>query len=157
MGDRTHTTISIHKFFADKMRGTENLGDGELAAKFDCDELEQEDGDITIFVCYEANYATLETLETYLHENKIDYDKSWESGGDYEAGEEYARKVNGEYMVHSLTAKQHDVLGTLKTLIELKEDPAKLMECLENTLLELEPFEQTQLNQPQSIDFIKNA
>ena len=96
MGDRTYTTISIHKFFADQVKATEDLsddaeGDGKLAAKFDCDEVEQEDGDITKFVCYEANYAMIDSLESYLHENKIEYDKRWESGDDYEAGEEYAR------------------------------------------------------------------
>jgi len=147
MGDRTYAEVRIHKHYYDRHK--------EEIDEMGYDEAE-EDGDEVTVKDYEANYGSLEALESFCQQNKIEYDRRWEAGGDYSAGNEYARIVNGEYKVHDIYDDGDAVLGELKTILNEK-DPTKREELLNKRIKELEPFEITPLKAPQSIDFIKNA
>jgi len=147
MGDRTYCKFTINKHYYDQNK--------EAFDAMDCDEKE-EDGDEVSFVDYEANYGSMESYESFCHEHQIEYDRSWEAGGDYSAGTEYARNVNGEYKLHDIYDDGEAVLNELKAVMAEK-DPVKREALLEKRIRELEPFEITPLKVPQSIDFIKNA
>ena len=109
---------------------------------------------------YEANYGSLEALESFCQENNIEYDRRWEAGGDYGPGEEYARIVDGELVVHELSDEGAAILNEHKETLEIITTGGNLEDIkkhLEKKINLLEPFEVTPLKAPQSIDFIKNA
>jgi len=147
MGDRTYCTFTINKHYYEQNK--------EAFDAMDNDEIEDE-GEEVIFTDYEANYGSMESYENFCHEHQIEYDKHWEAGGEYGAGSEYARIVNGEYKLHDLYVDGEAVLNELKAVMAEK-DPVKREALLEKKIRELEPFEVKPLKAPQSIDFIKNA
>jgi len=147
MGDRTYTAITINKYHYDRIK--DQIDDNSY------EDLELEEDQVKFTDC-EANYGTMEALENVLQETKTEYDKRWEAGGEYCAGEEFARKVNGEYMIQEISDEGAAVITELK-LILAETDPIKREALLNKRLKELEPFEVKPLAAPQSIDFIKNA
>ncbi len=152
MGDRAYTSITINKYYYDQLKH-EFGGEKKLEEEVCVERIELED-DSAEFVDGDANYGMMERLENILQERKIEYNKRWENGGDYGAGEEYARNVNGEYKTHNIYDVGGEVLTALKELKELK-DPELRDLLLTSKIKDLEPFEVTPLLQPQSIDFIK--
>ena len=143
MGDRVYAEVAITKA-------------NYLKHKEKCDSYEYEfrdNGNTVSFVNDQANYAAMDITD-FLSELEIPYDKSWEKGGDYEGGEEFARKVKGKYLVHEIYSGQDKTLEEFKEILSLKADPEKLIAKLKEKIKELEPFEVTPLDQHNSIDFI---
>ena len=160
MGDRTYTSYNFHKYHLKKMMVDLNAKDEKDLADNLCSEDVEIEGDEVKIYDYEANYGSIESLESYLQSNHIEYDKRWEAGGDYEAGDEFARNVNGEYKVHELSDKGFEVLTHLKEFQETIDQNCTFEELKKNIkdkLNLIEPFEITPLKLPNSIDFIKNA
>jgi len=154
MGDRTYCEIRVNKYYYEQLKNSLTEDDPKLEETYE--DMDEEDGDtIRMYDC-EANYGQMEQLESLLHDRKIEYDKRWEAGGDYPSGEEYARKVNGEYSIQEISDGGIAVLEELK-LVLTETDPVKREALINKRIKELEPFEVTPLTMPQSIDFIKNA
>lgn len=89
MGDRTSVTLTIRKADQEQF---EKLSDGADEV-FEGESLPNEV--VTIeYTFNDVNYAELD-FESKLREQKIPYDKSWDSGSEYGAGTEYHR-INQE-------------------------------------------------------------
>ena len=56
----------------------------------------EDDGYCIVIRGYEINYAEWGEVEDILNENLIPYDKTWDAGGGFSAGESYVRLINGE-------------------------------------------------------------
>lgn len=157
MGDRTYVEIIIHKHYYDLLLNGTFSGDAyKLGDAFNADDIEFED-DLVKFQCYEVNYATWDTLENLLSERKIEYDKMWAAGGDYEAGESWTRVINGEYVEHELTDTGLAIKEHNDTLLANLDNPEKIKELILKLDKVVNPFKVEPLGLPQSIDFIKNA
>lgn len=153
MGDRTYCSIRINKHYYNQLA---NAHRKDLEDMYD--ELE-DDGDEVVMSEQEANYGNMEPLENLLKANNIEYNKRWEDGDEYKAGEEFARIVNGKYCIHEISDQGDAILQEYKELQELILKGASLESIkkhVENKVTVLEPFEITPLRVPQSIDFIKN-
>ena len=146
MGDRTFTEIHINIHYYQQHKDSLDKLDYERA---DTDEE-------AVFIDYEANYAQMHDLEDYCRDHLIEYDKYHEAGGDYDAGEEYARVIDGQCMVHDLSKSGVDMLNQLKVFLKHQDQPVKMIAEMKKLVKQLEPFEITPLKAPQSIDFIKN-
>lgn len=101
----------------------------------------------------EANYGNWDELEEYLKENEIEFDKYWGSGGDYTAGQAYARKTSKGYKYYEIYDEERRILGVLKELSKIK-DPKKLMTTIKTRIKELHPFTADDIFRPNSLDFI---
>ena len=144
MGDRTYASITIHKFNYERNKEEiEGMG-------YEDTEIE---GDEVKIIDYEANYGHLEALEKLCQEQQIEYDKRWEAGGDYGAGEEHSRIVDGVYKVYDIYDDGEAVLTELKTILA-ETDPIKREELIKKKILELEPFKLEPLKASNAIDFI---
>ena len=148
MGDRVYADITIHRLDYDQHQ--EELD--KLEYEVELQEQEQH----VIFRDYEANYANMDGLEEFLADNKIEHNKSWENGGDFEAGYEHGRRVKGELLIAEITKSDYETLEELKQVLQLN-DPEKIKDALEKKVKQLEPFEVTLLkpNIPKSVDYIK--
>jgi len=122
MGDRTYCTTTINKHYYNQLE-QEFGGEQKLEEKTQVCEIRKED-DLVEFHDDQANYGQMEELENILQERKIEYNRRWEAGSEYGAGEEYARKVNGEYKIHDLYDDGASVLTELKTVLA-ETDPIK--------------------------------
>ena len=153
MGDRTHTEVTVHKSVYKQLLGKYGGNKEKLRNELDIDEiLIDEDCDNVNLICYEANYGEMEELEKLLWDSKFDYDKEWQNGGEYGAGELFCRNVNGEMKKFEVYTNQQLLLNTL---LELKELPQEeLMKVMETKIKELQPFKPEPLKAPNSLDFI---
>jgi len=149
MGDRTYAVVYINKYYYEQ-----NKKELDMLAEDSCYDTQVND-DIVEFHDDQANYGNIPSITDFLQENKIEYTLSWEDGGDYHAGSEYARIVNGEYKIHDIYDDGYAVLQELKTILNEK-DPTKREALLKKRIKDLEPFEITPLKAPNSIDFIKS-
>lgn len=150
MGDRTYCSIRINKHYYNQIKNTPDF-------KNMYDELE-EDGDEVILSEQEANYGNMDDLEKLLQNNSIEYNKRWEDGDEFKAGEEFARIVDGKYLVHEISDQGTSILQEYKELQELISVGADLNNVAQHIakkMKALEPFEITPLRVPQSIHFIK--
>ena len=153
MGDRTYCEIRINKHYYNLLA---------IAHRKDLEDMYDEledDGDEVVMKESEANYGNMDELENLLKENKIEYNKRWEDGDEFKAGEEFARIVNGKYCIHDISDQGQGILQEYKELEELIMKGADLelvKKHIENRIILLEPFKITPLRVPQSIDFIKN-
>ena len=152
MGDRTYASIKISKY--DYHRHKKELDKIAKGQYLDVDLQE----DTVEFIDDQANYGELPILNDFLLENCIEYNKRWEAGGDYEAGEEFARNVQGEYKIHDISDTGVKVLQVHLDIMEIIEgtggDIEKVKEYVEKHLNLLQPFEITPLHKPNSINFI---
>ncbi len=160
MGDRTYCTITINKHYYNQLE--QEFGGEDKFVEETYIQGVNKDKDSETVECYDdqANYGSMEKLESTLQEKEIEYDKRWEAGGDYGAGEEFARKVNGVYMTHDISDEGVEVLQHHKNIKEILDQGGTLEDVrkhVEDHITLLEPFEVTPLTMPQSIDFIKNA
>jgi len=149
MGDRTYCTTTINKHYYEQ-----NKDLIDKLSKEGWYEIEKE-GETVKFIDDQANYGDMPAICDILTEKEIEYDKSWESGGDYSAGVEYARKVKGIYTKGDVFEGGEDLINNFKEILAC--EPSEREALIKTKLLQLEPFEITDLSAPQSIDFIKNA
>lgn len=152
MGDRTYVNIKIKAYDFDKhedfFRSDEVGADGI-----------DRHGKIVEMYSYEVNYAEWGELEDFLIEEEIEYDKYWADGGDYESGNQYARKIRKEYCIHEIYGTQESILSVLKELQEaFDKDPKKGKSLLKKKIKEIDaPFEIRDLGEENSLKFIKEA
>lgn len=153
MGDRTYTTVTIHKASYKQLLGRYG-GDKEVLCKeLDIDEVEDEMEDTLVFLsCEEANYGEMETLEKLLRASKIEYDKEWERGDEYEAGELFCRNINGKMESFERYVTNKALCETLIVLRDMK--PEEREAFIHKTIKEVMPFEPTPLKAPNSVHFI---
>jgi hypothetical protein len=103
----------------------------------------------------DINYAEWEILESFLRDRKIEFDKDWASGGDYEAGNSYARLIKGKYKEYEIYSTQVSILETLLDIKEkLEDDPVKALKDIKKQIKSLHPFDADPLYKPNSKKFI---
>jgi len=156
MGDRTYAVLTITKHDYKELLSEVFGGDeGKLQDKYGLSDIEEEVDEVRM-VDYEANYGRIPSLESDCVERGLEYDLAWESGGDYESGEEYMRLIDGELKTLEMYSSQSDIVTEYKSL--LKEDPAKLVEIIKKKLLQIEPFEIEPLKPRKinSVEYIKS-
>jgi len=152
MGDRTYATVSINKHYYEQNKDVID----KMGYEYECDE----GSEVVTLADDQANYGRMAEIEDFCQEHNIEYNKRWEAGGDYGAGEEYARIVNGELLTHEISDDYATVLQEHKKTMEIIAKGGTLEEVkkhLAKKIKELEPFEVTPLKAPNSIDFINNA
>jgi len=105
MGDRTTVELNVKKADYDRDETLQRLieeNDGELCWKNIHEGRPGIYEEVMSWVFEDVNYAELRcstpTLEEYLLENNIEYDKSWAAGGDYPEGNEVGRLIDGQYL-----------------------------------------------------------
>jgi len=151
MGDRTTVTITLRgcdfKALIDKeYEGSKAKFDMEMSAS---EINERSNGRIEI-IGHEINYGEWEELESILTEHNIDYDKSWDAGDEYEAGNAYIR---GDKKLEIYDGERR----VLMCLAYLKSvPPNKVLQVIEEEYKKIKPFEPAPLDEPNSVKFIKD-
>ena len=64
-------------------------------------------------------------MEDILKENLIPYDKSWDAGGGFSAGESYVRLINGEMQELEFHEYESNLIEFLKAVKDLPADEIK--------------------------------
>jgi hypothetical protein len=121
MGDRTNVTITVRKTDYARLLVERSENDAIFRDAIGADTID-DDGDRVSFHGYEINYADWDELEDLLKENLIFYDKTWDAGGGYSAGESYVRLVDGEMKELEF---QEDEMKLIEFLKEVKDLPAE--------------------------------
>jgi hypothetical protein len=152
MGDRTTVRITVtkntfknnEKFFKSTDVGADYI---------------DEDGDhLVTLEGYDINYGDWGTLEKFLKENEIEFDKWWGDGGEYSAGNAYYRFVDGKYTYHEIYENDESTLQELLHLKEeFKKDIKKGLKLLDKKIDKLSPFDIEPLKNENSVRFIKEV
>src|SRR5208282_6897922 len=85
----------------------------------------EDDGNYIVIRGYEINYAEWGEVEDILKENLIPFDKSWDAGGGFSAGESYVRVVNGEMQELEFHEDEMKLVEFLKDVKDLPADEIK--------------------------------
>ena len=141
MGDRTYAAVTINRHYYDQNKSVIDEMGYELADKSE---------ETVTFADDQSNYGNMDDIENFCQEHNIEYDKRWQAGDNYEAGEEHARIVKGILNVHTMSDSGFIVLQELKTILA-ETDPIKREALLKKKVKEHEPFEVTPLKGPNSI------
>ena len=150
MGDRTTVRITLHQGDYEKHK--------EHIKTCGANSTDPHGDNLITLEAYEVNYAEWSELENYLQEHKVEYDKEWEAGGDYEAGNAYYRMIGNKYKSYDIYDSQKTVLEVLLDMKErIEKDPKKALNYIEKELKKLHPFDARNLDQPNSSRFIKEA
>lgn len=121
MGDRTSVTITVRRKDYERLLAVKGESEADFRETIGADEIE-DDGDWIVIRGYEINYADWDELQDLLKENLISYDKTWDAGGGYSAGESYVRLVDGEMKELEF---QEDEMRLVEFLKEVKDLPAE--------------------------------
>ena len=121
MGDRTNVTITVRK--SDYKRLLAKAGESEAPFRdaIGADTID-DDGDWIVIRGYQINYANWDDLQDVLKENLIPYDKTWDAGDNYTAGESYVRVVNGEMQELEFHEEEMKLVEFLKEVKDLPAD-----------------------------------
>ena len=163
MGDRTFMSIQISEYnWNNLLKKDFNNDEGKFEEEFGIDEVEI-DGGIVTFRENEANYGNNDSLEGYLSENNIEYDKFWADGGDYESGEESCRMVKGEWRSIEVSKSQEseqNLIGQFKKLLD-QNNLDEVKKIIEEKYKQWFPFEitpiETTKNTSNSVRFIEDS
>ena len=120
MGDRTSVTITLRKSDFERLLAKNGGTEADFRNTVGADSID-DDGDYIVIRGYEINYAEWGEVEDILKENLIPFDKSWEAGGGFSAGESYVRVVNGE--IQELEFHE-DEMRLVEFLQDVKDLPA---------------------------------
>lgn len=154
MGDRTTVVIKIRKNdYRQIITKYFECTQSKFDEKFSPTSVDLSHITIVELLAEECNYAEWGALEKFLEENKIEFDKFWESGGNYESGSAYGRMVKGKFRVVEIYKTEESVLDFIKTL-RAEKDPKEVLKIIENTYKHITPFEVLELNRPNSAEFI---
>lgn len=124
MGDRTSVKITLRK--KDYERLLANRGESEDVFRTDIGaECIDDDGDLVSIRGYEVDYADWSELQDLLQDNLIPYDKTWDSGDDFSAGESFVRVVNGEVRELEFYEYESNLIEFLKAVKDLPADEIK--------------------------------
>jgi hypothetical protein len=83
------------------------------------------DGDSIVIRGDEINYADWDELQDILKEKLIPYDKTWEAGGGYTAGESYVRLFDGKMQELEFYDYESKLVEFLKDVKDLPADKIK--------------------------------
>jgi hypothetical protein len=120
VGDRTSVTITLRKSDFERLLAKNGGTEADFRNTVGADSID-DDGDYIVIRGYEINYAEWGEVEDILKENLIPFDKSWEAGGGFSAGESYVRVVNGE--IQELEFHE-DEMRLVEFLQDVKDLPA---------------------------------
>lgn len=157
MGDRTTVVIKIRH--EDFLKHEDFFASYEVGASH----IDKESSENTVALTGDdINYAEWSEIESFLQKKKIEYDKWWGSGGDYESGDSYYRTIvkgkRKSYIGYDIYSSQ---INQLEMLIDLEArllvDPKKTLAEIRNRIKNLHPFDAVSLEIPipNSIKFIK--
>ena len=124
MGDRTNVTITVRKTDYERLLAEKGENATTFREAVGADEI-SDDGDWISIQGYEINYADWADLQDILKENLIPYDKTWDAGGGYSAGESYVRLVNGEMLELEFQEEEMKLVEFLKDVKDLPADEIK--------------------------------
>lgn len=155
MGDRTTVRITVTKQNYDNLISTKFNGKRKDFEEETLPEYTEffKRGNLGLveMTASEINYADWGNLERLLKENKIEYDKSWDEGGNYEAGESFHRLIDNEMVEFEIYKSRSDEIDLLKSLLEYKGDlRTHITERLDQIDPKIEP-----LSEPNCVRFIK--
>jgi hypothetical protein len=146
MGDRTWVEIYISKSDYKNLK----LDDKKLQEELNIEDTDV-NGEIVRLYSQDINYAEWDELEEFLNEKMINYDKSWGAGGDYDAGLKYVRFNKGVMKYYETNDQTEHEVEKLKEILASKD----IVEAIKARIKELEPFIPEDLNQLNSVKFIK--
>jgi len=124
MGDRTNVTITVRKKDYERLLVEKSENDATFREAVGADEIDY-GGDWVNLRGYEINYADWDALQDLLKEHLIPYDKSWDAGGGYSAGESYVRLVDGEMKELEFYEYESKLVEFLKEVKDLPADKIK--------------------------------
>jgi hypothetical protein len=124
MGDRTSVTITVRRKDYERLLAKEGESESTFRDAIGADTID-DDGDWIVIRGYEINYADWDDLQDILKENLIPYDKTWDAGGNYSAGESYVRLVNGEMQELEFHEEEMKLVEFLKDVKDLSADEIK--------------------------------
>ena len=157
MGDRTRLEISLREEdYKTILKKEFNGEEHKFLETYGLSESDLQDwGEINLrsLVDYEANHGNCVPLEEYLIKNKIEFDKEWESGGNYEKGNAHYRLIKDKIQGVEYWAGDEKIIDFLKELQKIKE-PKKLKETINQKLKKLIPFKILDLSENNSVRFI---
>lgn len=160
MGDRVRVEIKIRKndfnFLVKKYH--KKKGKLEFTEEAEINEIEDHDNHV-LLIGDEINYAEWSQLENLLHEDRIEYDKSWDWGGGFGPGQSFYRNIKDKYKnfeISEIEAQELTVLKNIKEMLETKT-VTQVKKHIEKVINKKEPFTPVPLDQPNSIRFIKEA
>ena len=152
MGDRTYVTIQIRKSdYKSILKNHFENSTKKFNEKFSPTSTEIKD--IVTLGAEECNYAEWSELENFLSEHRIEFDKWWAAGGNYEEGNAYGRNVEGEFRVIEIEKTEDSVLEFIKVL-RAEKDPKEVLKIIDTVYKKISPFEILELNRPNSAEFI---
>lgn len=152
MGDRTYVTITVRKSDYQRILQKHFNGDEHaLEAKFNPSQVEEYEATVELGA-EECNYGEWDELQEFLGENKIEYDKRWEAGGEYVGGNAYFRLIKGKLKCVEIYDSENALLKFLEEA--RKTDPKNLKALIDKKYKDVCPFEITDLNRPLSVDYI---
>jgi hypothetical protein len=124
MGDRTTVSITVRKKDYERLLAKERESATTFIHAIGADSID-DDGDRISIWCHEVNYADWDNLQDILKENLIPYDKTWDAGDDYSAGESYVRLVNGEMRELEFNEDEMKLVEFLRDVKDLPADAIK--------------------------------
>ena len=124
MGDRTRVTITIRKKDYERLLAEKGYSEAGFRDVVVADEIEDE-GDLIVLHGYEVNYADWDELQDILKEDLIPYDKTWDAGGSYSAGESHVRLVDGAMQELEFYEDESKLVGFLKEVKDLSSNEIK--------------------------------
>lgn len=124
MGDRTSVTITVRRKDYERLLAKEGESEDAFRDAIGADSID-DDGGWIVFQGYEINYADWDDLQDILKENVIPYDKTWEAGGGYSAGESFVRLVDGEMKELEFQEDEMRLVEFLKNVKDLPADEIK--------------------------------
>lgn len=153
MGDRTTVEISIRKIDYNNL--IKNRKE-DFAAKHGIDEINSDiRPELVTFLGYEINYGEWDSLEGFLKDNNIEYDKSWGAGCEYQAGQSWYRIIDGGGSEFELYEGQEIIRDFTEKLKESLDDPDNLKKLILEKYEAYHPFKIRPLDEPNSVNFMK--
>ena len=143
MGDRTWASITIHQDDYPKVIESPTEEKYFISRHCLCEIDKDSEPYMVQFIDDQANYGKIESLEDLLQELEIEYTLRWEDGGDYSAGEEHLRWIDGVYTDHAIYDDQAGTLITLKNIAKEYDpkNPEAMLLAINNKIKEYEPWE----------------
>ena len=124
MGDRTCVTITMRKNDYERLLAEEGESEETFKKAIGADTIDR-DGDSIVIRGDEINYADWDELQDILKEKLIPYDKTWEAGGGYTAGESYVRLFDGKMKELEFYDYESKLIEFLKDVKDLPADEIK--------------------------------
>ena len=124
MGDRTSVTITVRRKDYMRLLAKDGGTEPDFPDAIGADNID-DDGDWLTIEGHEINYADWGELQDLLKENLIPYDKTWDAGGGYSAGESYVRLIDGEMQELEFHEAEMRLVQFLKEVRDLPAEEIK--------------------------------